>query len=285
MEKYFTKFPTITYDGKLIKNISERVSLQGKTKKIPNIFFTYELKNGLRPDTVAYTYYDDAYFDWLIYLANGITDPYYDWYLYDEEFNAYLEKKYGSIEESERRISHYATNWADDPYHISVAAYNALPETHLRYYTPIFGVKNKVIEYKRREEDWTASTNKIIQLNLTSISGTFVNDELIDIRNVEVVGGAEIVSVGTDFVIIKHVDGFYDPTYTITGLTSGATATISSHDILQTVISDDEFVFWEAKHFYDIEIEKNETNKHIYLLDARFAFETSSELQKQLLNI
>src|SRR6476646_7545221 len=100
-ENYFNKFPQIVYNNKITRNITERVTLPVETRSIPQAFYPFQLGNGLRSDSVAYSYYSDPTIDWLIWLTNGITDPFYDWYLYPDEFNNMLQAKYGNEGETQ----------------------------------------------------------------------------------------------------------------------------------------------------------------------------------------
>src|SRR5690606_25669681 len=49
-------------------------------------------------DTIAYKYYNDVTLDWVIFLINQIFDPFFQWPLSYQEFNEFIVKKYGSIE-------------------------------------------------------------------------------------------------------------------------------------------------------------------------------------------
>ena len=161
-DNYFEKFPIILYKNTQTRNISERVKIKPSTRRFTTAFYPFEIVNGLRADVVSNSYYDDPTMDWLIYLTNGITDPYYDWYLHPEEFDAYIIKKYGSIEISQEGTSHYQTNWAEDPINMTISSWTAALSQIQKYYVPIFGARGIVMSYTRRKEDWTVNTNKII---------------------------------------------------------------------------------------------------------------------------
>jgi hypothetical protein len=61
---------------------------------------------------IAFKTYEDETLDWIIYITNNIIDPKYDWPLGYKEFNNFVIKKYGSVENASREtttenIHHY----------------------------------------------------------------------------------------------------------------------------------------------------------------------------------
>lgn len=286
MEKYFVKFPTINYSNTACRDISKRVSLTNKVRATPTLFYPYEVTEGLREDLLASSYYEDSYYDWLIYLSNGIIDPYYGWYLNTQDFENFIKKKYGSIENSIKRIKYYHLNWSEDRINITPDYYDTnLPEVLKKYYTPNFGDRAKILSYKRREELWIVNTNKIYQFNVNLHSNAvFSNNELVEIRNSNnsAIGAGEVITQNSSSIIIKNISGNTNANNIVFGESSSANATILDTDLLQSNISDDEFVYWQAVSFYDYENDKNENNKFINLLDANWALPTAEELRKKL---
>ena len=59
-----------------------------------------------KPDDVAFNYYGDTTYSWLVLISNNILDPYFEWPMSTREFEAYLKKKYGSIATSQSTIVH-----------------------------------------------------------------------------------------------------------------------------------------------------------------------------------
>ena len=90
-EKYFEKFPIVTYANNQAIDITERVIFTDNTLKNPYVFYTYDINHYERPDQFAYRYYGDQYYSWLLYLSNNITDPYYDWYIREDELNSLIK--------------------------------------------------------------------------------------------------------------------------------------------------------------------------------------------------
>ena len=108
---YFSKFPLTVYDVKgdknykLLPDIMRRVKLRSGIAAGRYTFDSYDVKNNENPEDVAFKYYGDAEYHWVILLTNNITDRYYQWPLTQPQFDAFLTDKYGSG--SEDAIHHY----------------------------------------------------------------------------------------------------------------------------------------------------------------------------------
>ena len=104
MSNMFNRWPTVSYDlkknGKPLEltNITLRFKINELLRDKSAIMYQYEVKNGERPDIIAYKYYDDAKLDWVILLTNNIIDPQFEWPLDDRSFDRYIKGKYGSLE-------------------------------------------------------------------------------------------------------------------------------------------------------------------------------------------
>ena len=129
-ERYFSKFPKISYSNNYAVDITRRTVLSNKFSMSPYAFYPYDIVDEERADQFSGRYYKDQYQSWLIYITNEITDPYYGWYLTTSQFNELIEKKYGSIETSQRKIKYYRNNWQNVE-NISVSEYNALTDARL----------------------------------------------------------------------------------------------------------------------------------------------------------
>lgn len=98
MSEYFNKFPLIKYNDQQAINILTRVILREDLQREQSIYLPLTIQDSERADMIAYDYYGDSHYDWLIFYANDIVDPYYDYPLNQTNFEAFLKKKYGSIE-------------------------------------------------------------------------------------------------------------------------------------------------------------------------------------------
>ena len=282
---YFAKFPTITYNGVLCRDISKRARVSNSTLRQPTVFYPFEINDEQRPDTLAFDYYKESELDWLIMLSNGIIDPYYGWYLNDDEFNAHIVKKYGSIEEAEALIDHWETNWSEMDINVAPNFFESqLPDVLKKYWVPNYGLGTKVIGYRRRQEDWTTSTNKIVSLTIDITSSSFSLGERVSFFNNGLrVGNAEIVTLTDTEMVIQHVQGAFETANTtIRGTQNGGIADITAYSVLQILITTDEATYWSPITCYDFERELNEANKFITLVEANYISDMSSELKKKL---
>ena len=283
-ERYFAKFPTIEYANTKCVNITKRPTLAQELENNPTIFHKYTLKTGARPDVIAENYYEDPFYDWLIFLNNKIIDPYYGWYLNDYDFNNFIKIKYGSNEVAQKKIIHYQLNWPTTDLEITASFYNNnLPFALKKYYTPNFGQSNKIISYKRKQDDFIVNTNRLISFDVTITSGNaYTVGEIIDIKNStlsSIVGGGEVVFANSSIVKIKNVSGNTAATNKIVGETSNAISTITKTTTAYQSLSSEEEVYWSPVYYYEYEVENNEKNKNIRLLHSNYALQTSEELR------
>ena len=108
---YFNRFPLMAYDMagnkvyKLLPDILRRVKLRSGLRSGAFIFDNYDVKEGERPEDVAYKWFGDAEYHWVILMTNNITDRYYQWPLSQPQFAEHLTDKYGSG--SEDATHHY----------------------------------------------------------------------------------------------------------------------------------------------------------------------------------
>ena len=79
---YFSKFPTITYDmkgdrvRKLLPDILRRVKLRASIKSGGMLFDKYDVKEGEKPEDIAFKWFGDAELHWVILMTNNVTDRY-----------------------------------------------------------------------------------------------------------------------------------------------------------------------------------------------------------------
>ena len=108
---YFSKFPLMVYDVKgdknyrLLPDILRRVKLRAGLASSRLVFDKYNVKEGEKPEDIAFKYYGDARLHWVILMTNDITDRYYQWPMTQPQFEEFLADKYGSG--SEDSVHHY----------------------------------------------------------------------------------------------------------------------------------------------------------------------------------
>jgi hypothetical protein len=59
------------------------------------MFDNYDVQEGETPETIAFKWFGDTEFHWVVLMTNDITDRYYQWPLTQPQFQAHLEDKYG----------------------------------------------------------------------------------------------------------------------------------------------------------------------------------------------
>lgn len=107
MTDFFKTFPKIQYDDQLSRNIILRAGIAKEIVEKYGVFYPYRIKDHERIDTIAFDYYGDSKYFWLIALSNDVLDPYKDWPMSDADFSAYILKKYGTYEYAASTVHHY----------------------------------------------------------------------------------------------------------------------------------------------------------------------------------
>ena len=108
---YFSRFPLFVYDVKnnnnykLLPDILRRVKLRATIKSGGMLFDKYDVKEGEKPEDVAFKWFGDPELHWVILMTNNITDRYYEWPMNQAQFAEFLTDKYGAG--SEDGIHHY----------------------------------------------------------------------------------------------------------------------------------------------------------------------------------
>ncbi|MDX8383193.1 MAG: baseplate wedge protein 53 [Ghiorsea sp.] len=100
---YFDTLPTITYDGRTIRDISIDFIIDKTVKSDATIYDNYVVQDGEHIEDVAFDKYGDPEYHWIIMLANDIVDPFFDWALSSRELNAYIDLNYSAPDS----IRHY----------------------------------------------------------------------------------------------------------------------------------------------------------------------------------
>lgn len=309
-ERYFSKFPLITYNGKTVRNITERVVVRDFAQRNAMFYYPYDLPNFQRADQVADKVYEDELMSWMVYLTNGVTDPYYDWIMADDVFNEYIVKKYGSLDRVLNKVSYYRNNWYNDATdNITLAEFDDLPyitkydkfgntyfDTAKRYYEAVL-TGQVITSYRRRRVDESVTTNKIVKYNISGTS-SYSNDEIVTIKFGYVgntyftTGNCQVISSNSTTLTVQHTSGFVDTApegYTISfsnsyayGTESKSNCAISSITSLANNIVAGEAVYWSPVTIYEHEFEKNLKNKTIRLIDPTVASEAAQRAADRL---
>ena len=98
---------------KLLPDILRRVKLRAGVRSGTFLFDNYDVKDGERPEDVAFKWFGDAEYHWIILMTNNITDRYYQWPLSQPQFAEHLTDKYGAG--SEDAVHHYEITQTSGP--------------------------------------------------------------------------------------------------------------------------------------------------------------------------
>tara|TARA_R110002073_G_scaffold13613_2_gene57473 strand:- start:223 stop:732 length:510 start_codon:yes stop_codon:yes gene_type:complete len=81
---------------KLLPDILRRVKQRNSIASGQFIFDTYDVKNGEKPEDIAYKWFGDAQLHWVILMTNDVTDRYYQWPMNDAQFEEFIADKYSN---------------------------------------------------------------------------------------------------------------------------------------------------------------------------------------------
>jgi len=292
MAGYFENFPLIRYGNTYARNITTRVGVTEETLRNAYAYYPYELKKELRPDSLAHFYYGDVLNNWIFFISNNIIDPYYQWYNTNEEINALIESKYGSLVKALQRIHHWEVNWIEDDRVISPSVYNSFVVNvsagvdQKKYWVPIYDLNSFIVGYERKKVNYRVDTNRIISLNTTITSGnTFTIDERVIQSSGGIVSAAGFVdfkSTSNDQLVLKNISGTFSNTSLLIGEDSSTQASFTTLTTLSQSFPTQEAEYWSPISLYDYELDQNEQRRTINVIDKNFISEIESSLARAL---
>jgi len=170
---YFNKFPLMSYDikgnkiRKLLPDILRRVKLRATIKSGGMLFEKYDVKEGEKPEDVAFKWFGDAELHWVILMTNNVTDRYYDWPLNQVQFAEFITDKYGDNVDA---VHHYeVTKDSGRTTSNGPSDYSHLVEVNSDTDNAI-SISNR--QYEEREQD----KKRQIQLLEKSLLGAFITE-------------------------------------------------------------------------------------------------------------
>lgn len=284
-DNFFKHYPTISYSNTTVKNILAKVTFQKDNDANYYTYHPYTIVEGDRADTLAYLYYGDPGYDWVIYYANMTVDPYFDWPLDTKSFKQFVENKYGSLTEARSKVKFYRSNYISDDTTLSVAAYNALSQLQKSFWSPIIGNNSNVGGYARKREDIVFNTNKTLLLDISLVGETeySLNEQVKQTSGGLVVATGSLKFSNTSVAVIDSVQGSFTTNYNLVGVTSGANSTVSSITTISTSIDPTIQNYFVPVTFYEYEEEVNEQRKNIRLLDSAFVIRVEEKFKELLL--
>lgn len=113
MSRYFSYFPQTYYSlnngasVEVVTDLMKRIKFQESLKTNSEIYYTYDIEEGERPDTLANKIYGDSEKHWIILLMNNIIDVKSEWPMTYSELEKHIEQKYGSVATAQSTIHGY----------------------------------------------------------------------------------------------------------------------------------------------------------------------------------
>lgn len=306
--EYFSKFPVVPYNNVYAIDLLKRVRIIDEYKKEAISYYSYNIKDGERPDIVSDAFYGNPYYAWVLYLVNGYTDPLFEWYKDPLTLDNYIIGKYGSIDEAVSKTAYYRVSKSTQK--ITKAAYNNLTVDQKKYWTRSFATPQQEETYWKQEEssrDYSqftyyeitknllvSDTNLIAKVVYTKTSGddTLAIGDLVQKR----VGGnlqaeGEIASLVDGAMFIKHVtDTSYFSSNGSSSSISGS-MTVRNKDIILSVTSSNvvahsiplaEYSYWQPVSFYDLEHEINDSRQLTSLIAKEYVSRVDDELRQAM---
>ena len=207
---YFRELPNLNYQSFLkdrnnstdyiqVKNLFRRAKLRDDLQYIFTSLVSYYIKDGVRPDQVAESVYDDQGLDWVVLITANIINVRDEWPLDTRELYDYALNKYGN---DLNQIRHYETKEVKDslgrlilPKGKVVDAGFTIPDPSSPTATinPVVGVTNYEYETKINEAKRSiyVVTPQYLQLFLNDMrdimnysdSSQFIDIDLIQTEN------------------------------------------------------------------------------------------------------
>jgi hypothetical protein len=151
--KFFTYFPQTPYtfvnaNGAYVLNLTNQtvhVRLMERIKASIAVLYDYVIEDDERPDTVSVNLYGTPDYTWILLLVNQFFTL-FDWPLTNDEFNAYIAEKYGSVATAQALLL-YRTF---DNFYVDVATYNALDASQRGLTQTVYDFELDANDAKRR---------------------------------------------------------------------------------------------------------------------------------------
>ncbi len=94
MAKYFSLYPSVFHNNKIVTDIMVRVKARETWLSDPSVYYTYLYKDSDKPEHIAHKYYGDEDLHWIILITNNIFNPNFDFPMSSDIFPRYIEDKY-----------------------------------------------------------------------------------------------------------------------------------------------------------------------------------------------
>ncbi len=71
-------------------------NVSSDTRLASMLFDQYDVREGEKPEDIAFKWFGDAELHWIILMTNNVTDRFYQWPMTQPQFEAFLADKYGA---------------------------------------------------------------------------------------------------------------------------------------------------------------------------------------------
>lgn len=275
--KYFSNIPLIDYNNNLARNVLARAKISNHPD-----YYPYTIDEHRRIEHIAFDYYQDIDDVWILHHINNTVDPYYDYALSQQDFDKYIEKKYGSIYRARRDVIFYCNNYAGDETTIDTPAYNALPSNLKKYWSPVLDITGTPYEYARSRDDTIISTNKIISANITLTNTvSFSVGEKVIQNNTQAYG--YVTFSNSSIIMLQHIFGSFNAN-SVFSEDSDAAASVTTVTTISETIPATEAVYFSPVTYYEFEDNINEQKRAINVLDKSYQESVSIQFRQLMQN-
>lgn len=285
MGKYFSAIPTTYYNNTLCVDIMRATQFSKSALNNIKLFYTFDVPEGIRPDTISSRYYNDPYYDWILYQSNQIVDPYYDWPLTDDTLEDLIVAKYGSIAQAIEKVLYYKVNWEGDTQAILPSTYNQFSDAVKQYWRP---EAENISAYVRKELDWKVATNQTARLYLNSPSVFVQGDYIHQLNGSTVTASGEVCFVGPTYVLIQSIEGTFTANSTVSSPFTDVNTTVSStatpYEVISYSIPLEEQVYWDKMTAYDYEQQLNHEKRKLTVIDKRYVGQVQRDFEDKIVN-
>jgi hypothetical protein len=270
---YFGKLPKLLYSTslsepnyKLVTNIFAKAKFVDAVFSNASLYHKYSVKDGEKPEDIAFKLYNDPEKHWVILMANQCLDPKYDWPLDGRTLEKHINAKYSSVNFALNPTDTYAVNYTVGE---AVYAGNTISSSTATANVVSFNTATKILTVKFVNDVFANSANVTGATSLAShqIIGITLNND-----------GREWASNTTAYYqVTETISNNYDNIKTTNKYTVSAldfnhssntvitkdtnTSYTNSYDVNGIMVTIDTTV--APVSFYDYEVEQNENRRQI----------------------
>jgi hypothetical protein len=287
---YFKEFPKLIYSTSLgIKNFKTVTNIFANIRFIKEIlsnsdlYYTYDVKDGEKPEDIAAKMYNDVEKHWIILLANGVVDPQYDWVMGQNAFENYINKKYSSLNLNLPTTDIYRSNYVNNEV---VYQGDSVSDANCKAQVANFNSVTKLLQVKFPNQ--TIANGEAIIGNTSNenhkIMGVTVNND----------GYNWAVNTASHYQVTETRYNSFDKvkntiTYSVSALdynyaTDSVVSMPLGYSNTSSLLSDGTTLYIEKfigqKNFYDVEVDKNEAKRKIKLPKPQYVLTIEQQFNR-----